>query len=45
MHNGLDGDDFSANNTPGHIATCHPLTDERRWLVADLRAEYGSTHE
>jgi hypothetical protein len=45
VHNGMDGDDFSANNIPGHIATRHPLTDERRRLVADLRAEYGSLEE
>ncbi|ACU38398.1 hypothetical protein [Actinosynnema mirum] len=45
VHHGGDGDDFSLNNVRGHIATCHPLTDERRRLVADLRAEYGSAYE
>ncbi|GAB3161980.1 hypothetical protein GCM10027258_80070 [Amycolatopsis stemonae] len=44
-HNGADGDDFSVNNVPGHIANRHPLTEERRRLVADLRAEYGSLEE
>ncbi|GAA2679566.1 MULTISPECIES: hypothetical protein [Actinosynnema] len=45
VHNGSDGADFSANNIGGHIATRHPLTDERRRLVADLGAEYGSAYE
>ena len=38
-HNGLDGDDWRPNNYGGYIATRHPLTDERRTLIADLRAE------
>ncbi|MGW4528880.1 hypothetical protein [Amycolatopsis sp. NPDC004378] len=45
VHNGMDGDDFSVNNIPGHVAARHPLTDERRRLVADLRAEFGSLEE
>jgi hypothetical protein len=44
-HNGMDGDDFSVNNLPGHIVLRHPLTDERRQLVADLRATFASTEE
>jgi hypothetical protein len=42
VYHGADGDDWSANNLAGHIATRVPLTDERRRLVADLRAMYAS---
>lgn len=41
VHNGMDGDTWDANNLPGHIAARHPLTSERRQLVADLRAEFA----
>lgn len=39
-HNGADGDDWSVNNVSGHVALRHPLTEERRQLIADLRGEY-----
>ncbi|RJQ66261.1 hypothetical protein D5S17_36165 [Pseudonocardiaceae bacterium YIM PH 21723] len=45
VHNGMDGDDWSFNNVPGHIVRRHPLTDERRQLVTDLTARYASTAE
>lgn len=45
VHNGMDGDDWAANNIPGHIAHRHPLTDQRRQLVADLRAMYASVEQ
>jgi hypothetical protein len=42
-YNGADGDDWSRNNwRGGFIARRFPLTEERRTLIADLRAEYGS---
>lgn len=45
VHNGMDGDDWTANNIPGHIAARHPLTDERRQLVAHLGATFASLGE
>ncbi|GAA4209390.1 hypothetical protein GCM10022252_75850 [Streptosporangium oxazolinicum] len=42
VHNGLDGDDWSSNNSGGGIVTRHPLTPERAALIADLRAEYDA---
>ncbi|MFJ5588325.1 hypothetical protein ACIQCG_01080 [Streptomyces noursei] len=39
-YNGADGDDWSLNNYASFIASRFPLTDERRTLIADLRAEY-----
>ncbi|MEU9837113.1 hypothetical protein AB0D67_36715 [Streptosporangium sp. NPDC048047] len=42
IHNGLDGDDWSDNNARNGIAVSHPLTDERRELIADLYAEYDN---
>lgn len=40
-YNGADGDDWSRNNVPSFVAWRFPLTEERRQLIADLRAEYG----
>jgi hypothetical protein len=42
VHNGDDGDDWSANNVGRYIGWRHPLTDARRQLIDELRAEYGS---
>jgi hypothetical protein len=40
--NGADGDDWSQSNVGRCIALSHPLTDARRRLVEDLRAEFAS---
>lgn len=45
VHNSMDGGDWSANNIPGHLAVRHPLTTERRELVADLRVMFDSLEE
>ncbi|WP_275466322.1 hypothetical protein [Streptomyces noursei] len=39
-YNGADGDDWSLNTYGSFIASRFPLTDERRALIVDLRAEY-----
>lgn len=41
-YNGGGGDDWGLSNATGLIAVRHPLTDARRQLVADLRAEYSA---
>lgn len=41
-YNGADGDDWSRNNVQSFVAWRFPLTDERRRLLTDLRAEYGA---
>ncbi len=41
-YNGADGDDWSVNNHGSYIAMAQPLTDERRALIAALRAEYAA---
>lgn len=38
VHNRADGDDWSLSNWGGSIAYRHPLTEERRQLIEDLRA-------
>lgn len=43
QYNGLDGDNWDTNNWGSYRAWCFPLTDERRALIADLRAEYGGS--
>jgi hypothetical protein len=40
-YNGAGGDDWSTSNYGSYLALVQPLTDERRALVAALRAEYG----
>ncbi|MFJ2225641.1 hypothetical protein ACIOFY_37065 [Streptomyces anulatus] len=41
-YNGADGDDWSRNNVSSFVAQRFPLTEERRRLITDLRAEYQS---
>ncbi|MFC7331374.1 hypothetical protein [Marinactinospora rubrisoli] len=37
VHNSADGDDWALSNWGGYIATAHPLTEQRRQLLDDLR--------